>query len=702
MSPIGSGSRLTCHPRSVGVDLTNGGNLTRQSSTPHHAILLYLHYSRRVYIWGMDEQKATPAREYFRLNLLLLLLSLLFVVFSFYPGSGIWGAGIAIGFPVWLRIAILILLLIIIYPPYARQAGEALSSLIQGSNGVRWQIYFGFCAVLLMLFIIMPSRNHLLGDGYLLINSVQQKGDFWPLEPLEYYAHRWLFLLLGGTEAAAYLAFRVWSIFTGALFLVGLYFLTRNRANGLMTLALALGFGTMQFFFGYAENYSTSFVLMFFYMLLAGRDLESGKVSIPTILVLLMSIGFHLGSVIMTPSLICLFWKIWGNTRKFKLAGSVVAISSMGLAVFVLHRGLPGPLQLFVPLLSGTNAPYHLFSLDHLRDLLSILLLVFPLLLALPLFGGIRWLKLNRFYLVAIIPGLLYTILIDPKLGALRDWDFLALGAAAVLGLLIYLVDSRPQERPSSAYASLIPLLLFALLHTGGWIALNHSRENSYAFVKNTILSDPHYSSRYAGGYRNKSWALLAENNYGDIEEAIRARQALFAGNPDDFVNVSQLTQSYAKAGDTAAAQALLMRNYIRYLSQAENAAVMGQLLTEMNRIPQAESIYQAYIDFYNEDYRIVNNLGLLMEREGKLDSAFFLYELAYRMDPDASGEEQLMFYIYCISHNYYQTADGGIRRIYGMLNPEQKLLAEDILRALAYNDKEWLDALAASMGGRK
>jgi tetratricopeptide (TPR) repeat protein len=249
-----------------------------------------------------------------------------------------------------------------------------------------------------------------------------------------------------------------------------------------------------------------------------------------------------------------------------------------------------------------------------------------------------------------------------------------------------------------AALASLVPLLVFAVVHTGGWVVLNTSRDASYSRIKKSVQSDMHYSKDYYQGYRNKSWTTITYNKYNDLKETIRAAEERYRADPADSANTPQLAGVYLTVGDTLKAVELAMDNWMKFLDSPGVISSLGTTLLGANRTPEAKEIYQAYMAGGGTYFRILHDLGVIFERNGEMDSAFQLYDLAYRSWPSAPAAAELLFYLSIIRHGYKTMAADGLRRISPKFSPSIRTVLGDLLEVLPGDDKRRIDSLTITL----
>ena len=633
------------------------------------------------------------------ISIYLAALGLLTVVASFHPEWRIWGLDYAAFLPVWFRVVLVISLIIWTVPAISERSGRHLTRKFkQASDHTATMIYIFIGAILVGLFLLLSTRNHLLGDGFVIQSTIVQGRVFSPTEPLDYFIHHLLFRFLGGSEKAAYLSYAVTSYAAGVAFLGIIYIYTKRKDALLIVLPVALTFGIMQLFFGYVESYAIAFVFTVLYFFSGWRDLERGAVSQVTVLALALAIGLHLSSLVFLPSLFYLLMRRFqvGRTAVFSAAtiGMICILAALYLSTFtdlVLW-------EIFVPLMWKSYNPYHLLSPNHLADLLNIILLDFPLLLIIPFILSMRRDKPTWFFLSGLLPALAYMVMIDPRIGAPRDWDLLSLLSAPLLVFIAVSLSYREKSENVTKYSLVIPLFLFALLHTGGWIYHNTDKWGSYRRMKNLIRSDIHYSQSYFQGYRNKSWSVLAQDKYLDGAETIRACRMRYDACPEDTPNAIQLARCYFAAGDTVRALKMLRTHWDEVKKTTDAIPTVGSLMMSSENYSEAEEIYQVYIDSGYAEGTVFHNLGVCKEIKGDKDIAFRLYNKALQMWPSAPPEYELGIYLKYLRGGYPEQALSGFKRLFIKLSDEGKPIAREIISALEAGNESRADSLAVEL----
>lgn len=391
--------------------------------------------------------------------------------------------------------------------------------------------------------ILLPSRNHLLGDG---LTHLANPGRFISYtEPLELMVHRVFFLLVGDSL----LSYRIVAFVAGLGYLYGIYLTARLAETWIEKSITALAFiclGTIQFYFGYVEHYTLLSLFALFYIYAAWRDMRDNKVTQLPLLFFLLAFVSHLSAIVLLPSL---FYLYQTRFRKWLiLLAILIVVAGIVAAIAVDFR------KVLVPLFASDFSDYTLFSSAHLLDLLMILLLICPAFF-LAFWRG-RWDRRMIFTLIALAGSLCFTIAIDPKIGALRDWDLLSIFAIPSAALVAL---RAPRHRLTIAI-----LLVLITARIVPWIVFNSQPQNE--FVKQQVLTDAHYSSGYDRGLRLSSWGLLLYK-LGDWQGAKESWQKELTYAPDRLNTLSMLAPLQFKLKEYPEAY----RSYLRMLQLQPN-----------------------------------------------------------------------------------------------------------------------------------
>lgn len=176
--------------------------------------------------------KMSPAftRRDLASRVVIFLLALSSVIASLNAHWGLWGIDSSRAFPPWVRISVLLILSVGLFPPISFSISESLHRIF-GSVPKRnyTAIYLAITGLALALFIGLSSRNSLLGDGFNILGNVAGGMTFSPTEPMEYAFHRLAYLSIGGKDPR--LAFRISSYLAEFFFSGPSIILSRTSAE---------------------------------------------------------------------------------------------------------------------------------------------------------------------------------------------------------------------------------------------------------------------------------------------------------------------------------------------------------------------------------------------------------------------------------------------------------------------------------------
>ena len=401
---------------------------------------------------------------------------------------------------------------------------------------------FALLSLLSLLFFSLFRIVHTRwGDAYILVNAIAYPDPALRLTttwqaPLDVWLHARLWTLGHGWLgwADAWPTYWILSPLAGALYVYTLLRLAdsvgRGRPEKLLIVGLLGTLGTMQLFFGYAENYSLAAAGVLLYLWLALETMAGRRPLWQPSLALAVTIGLHPSTVVLSPALLVVAWRggrqgdkgggrqgaphdlenrgaRWGALWQVAWPMAVVAggvwllmeLSGNGLAALSsTDRPGGGDGRMFVPLWATTTRweHYTMFSWMHLLDWLNMQLLTAPVTLGgLAIVGGALLaerlrMPANSSQLLPVSPssssdgralrflalctGLywLFTWVWNPDYGGQRDWDLFSLAAIPSTLLLARLLPRVLPDRGQLAQAALM-LTTVSALHTMAWIYQN-------------------------------------------------------------------------------------------------------------------------------------------------------------------------------------------------------------------------------------
>ena len=463
-----------------------------------------------------------------------------------------------------------------------------------------------------VLFWLLRTRTHFLGDGYAYLSLLAQDIPLVKYRDLgEALAHIGLKQILGlDGESGALLTFQIISITAGIGFmlcLVGMarILYTRYVDRTLFVLFMA-STGPMLLFFGYVENYSL-FVLSVAMFSMCGLLVAQGKVRRGVVLPLLVvSCFLHVFGVCLIPSAVYLITSgtrfgahIAGLNWRLKVLLTMLAVSAVAALFFRFFFSDYFFRFAVIPLVPDrfTVQGYWLLSLTHVIDFCNLLVLLVPSLLVVAAAGwsaSFRKLIGRRDYRYLIVLTASVTtaaFIFDPQLGMPRDWDLFSFAGIPLALTSIYLIlDSR--HRPFGG--ARIVLLSIVL--------------GSLALVPRVVgQAIPEIAIARFNGYAALD---MTKNMYGRIT----------------------LLKYYEEVGDTAAVE----RERERYVNDYPVRQVNheGVRWKDRGNCARAAPFFERALQMNPMYSAAFTNLAMCCQQSGQLDSAVDLFRIAVGLSP--------------------------------------------------------------------
>lgn len=279
------------------------------------------------------------------------------------------------------------------------------------------------------------------------------------------------------------LSYRVVSSLMGGIFIYALLKYTRQRfdKNWLAVTLLICSGGYMQLFFGDVENYTMTFVLLFFYLWSAEEYIQERISLIIPAVILAIALMFHLLSGFFLLALAYLYFLALRRRQFQHIAlAAVLSIAIIGLTLlFFDSQGLPLRHLLTNSHASGRGGDYSKYlvnpDFEYYLQMINLLFLLVPsLIFALPLvlFKRIRADAINIHLLLSIVGALILTFGWKAQLGVYNDWNLYAVTALPISLLVWCSFEKIPDLELKQEIATVAGFAFF--LHSLTWIISNH------------------------------------------------------------------------------------------------------------------------------------------------------------------------------------------------------------------------------------
>lgn len=510
-----------------------------------------------------------------KLAIAAIVFILLLKIITTYISSGrMWGISQLSYFDHWFSITFYILTIGIVLAFTSKQISDQISRLhfdIKAIiNKIPRIIKLLFVAgIITILFHIWHDSVNLLGDSNLRIYSLDRYSLIPVFEPLDYLLHRisydYIFQPLGLSKLEC---FRYLSYLAGFIFICVSWLFSRKLGkqgyDSALVFVYLLGWGGLMMFFGYAENYAFAgiAVLLFFYF-----AIDCFGASCKPLLILglfLLAFFFHNLSIFLLPSLIYLAIAKSKKLGSGFVPGIIISLAVIFIWAFTQYTDGKG--GIFILTESTSEPGYLLLGAAHLLDILNELLLISPMFLAMLLFQTRKRKKADYqqqvFFWIGAISAMLITFLIDPKLGAARDWDLFSVPLLAFhLALLIGI------DWANSGKFFKTSIAVFSLAFTLSWVWLNANETsaiNRYEDILKLDKSRSLYGYETLGSYyyKQEQW-LKAERVFNkSVNIKPHFRHYLFLAASQEKMHKYHLAEkNYMKALELEPGQPQVLRN---------------------------------------------------------------------------------------------------------------------------------------------
>lgn len=526
------------------------------------------------------------------IQLLPAVMVIFFAISALYPAHWNWsifrvyGKGISLTF-------FGIILLVIYVTPISRLFYQALQwviSTISGTLSRLPRLLKGMLWIIIpmALLSLLKTNSHILGDGDTMLRNIASRSQASPsIYGFGILLNKLADLFSVSDKGQAAVLLSSISIIAGVIFLFFVYkiinLISRTDKQGDLFFLLMSSSAIIVLFTGYTESYPILVawlsVYIYYSLLYLKGEGKPGWLAIIYILGLFWNLWF----IAFLPSLLYLINEK-ARIIPMKILIGLIALFLIGVYTGgqIIHRD---GLYISVPIFGGHGTNYTLFSIAHLLDVINEMIILGPVLgfLAIILLFYLRDIKISteiRFLLFAALPALVISIMIDPIIGGVRDWDLLSIYALPlmILGLAVFI----PLIKRGQTLAFIIPAILcLNIFHTSAFIVTNKNPGKSVDRVVRILSRDPHYQAGFYGARKNSSMAVILANEYQRYDDAIG------------------FLETKVKARTTDVNDVALLANYYYYTGRYKDAAIFfNHVMGKMRFLPK--EIYKYGYSLYS------------------------------------------------------------------------------------------------------
>lgn len=491
---------------------------------------------------------------------------------------------------------------------------------------VRFGISIFGSVILIFLFWSFRQSLYFLGDGYLLIGSLERVilysniNIFYKNEPLPGLINLSVdrLLLIFNQDNVALFSIQAVSIMFGLGNIVLAYKIIRKFTIEVSAAVLAsicfFSAAISQLYFGYAENYSPVIFFLLLFLFTSIRFLRTKKYFIAIILSYILLFFSHYSMICLFPSFIFLSYIMVKSNRNIEFILSQI----LGVVVLVILIKITYPQfsifyerflnssNHFLPLtgLDDISFSYTLFSIHHIIDTLNHYLFVFPFLLPLGVLLYIHHWQLKQwpdqttvFFALTVISTLIFGFMAKSDLGVSRDWDLFSLFLVpAIIAVIIGILKIKQLELQKHIF---IIIILTTIAHTGIWIYINSDKEKAFDYfisLPNDFL------------WSKKSNANAHDDLAGYFEKQQNYKRSLFH------------YQQFIKSDPT---NSRIWQN------------IAGTYFYVFKDSVKAQKAYEKCLEYGREDWVVFANLGEIYLKQNRYDSALALFDRSLNLNPN-------------------------------------------------------------------
>ncbi|NIP43473.1 MAG: hypothetical protein GWO41_09095 [candidate division Zixibacteria bacterium] len=542
----------------------------------------------------------------------------------------------------WLQLTVLGLILVSVSIPgvtstlysklmtFFAKAAKTLDHIPGTLKAILW------ISIPFVLLFLIKIEVHIYGDAQNLIGSIVS-GEI--LSP--FYNRIGMLLqiaagplgLVEGSRSAAADYVSIVSILSGIVYLFfswkSVAILIESRGEAVLSFFAVATSGLIIIFAGHVEIYSVIIAWLSIYVYYTLRFLEGQGRVWKLILLFLIGLILHFWFIAFLPSLLFVFHRKikFLNLRVAKLL-AILFCAGIYVTGQIIKRG---EFSLTIPPLATEKTNYWLFAPEHVLDILNQFIMVGPALaiLALAILIFIKPANLTdskRFLIWVGLPAMAISFVIDPHLGAVRDWDLLSIFAAPLIILGAVLLHEQKLYKFRYILAA---ILLFNILNSGSFIWINKKPDYAIDRVVNILLDDPHYNEDYHGGSRIRSFGNILIGIYKRPEDVVKLYSNVEDLSKLETIDLTSAAVSFHNIENYEKAQYIF--SLIPDISElaGENRYAYGHALVMTGRYERAADILKPILqDTVFSDLCFL--LGVSYAHQNQIDSSLKYLDITF------------------------------------------------------------------------
>lgn len=570
-----------------------------------------------------------------------LFTALVFTMPLLVPGLRTWGTDYVSFLPLWLRIVIigaLISTLTSIFSSRSRIMYEAISCYLEElDDSKRSKITVLVVLLLGSVFILFHVRTNFLGDGYQWVANFGS-ADSPYLRSIKStvlgssYLVRGIQSLLGEFSAhSARFAFQILSYISGIIVVRNIMSISKllypDYARQFYFFCATTITPLLLLFFGYVEFYPVLWAGLSFFLLYSVRAINGKSPAWLAICFLLLASLLHLSALFYGLGLLAVLVskeRCLTFIRKHRvfLASAISAVLIAGIIVLEnFYSGNIAFRDIFLRPFDGKPIAreYGIFTAPHFIDIFNLLLISSPAVAIWIAIAGVPkgiWSNhVNRFLLSCGCGGVLFLMIVDPKLGFPRDWDLMSF---TLFPLNMLLVKQGLDNVSRWWRGTAIPMILISALMTTAFVIVNVNEESSVKRFEHLLNLDARKSRTgwYIWSKYQKKKGEYEIARYADFKVDSLFPEQRIADLAYRHINQGRLdrawdaTQICLRADSFAVEANLLAARYYHIVGMRDSAAAFFKRTFQLVSTAQMAFIYKA--EFLSDNSKMSEAVNLL------------------------------------------------------------------------------------------